>query len=49
MVPVETAQELGERGGKRAAERMNSNMIYLLNCKDFCTYSNVPLSNTIVV
>jgi hypothetical protein len=42
MIPVESIP--GMRGGrwKRAEEGVNSSMIYLIHCKNFCKCHNVP-------
>jgi hypothetical protein len=34
-------QELGEKGQKRTVARVNSSMIYLINYKNLCKYSNI--------
>jgi hypothetical protein len=49
MIPVETVPQSGKGGWKTAAEVVNSSMIYLIHCKNFCKYYNVPpLSTTII-
>jgi hypothetical protein len=47
MIPVETIQGMGEGGKKENGGGMNSSMIYLIYCKNFCKCHNVPLPNTI--
>jgi hypothetical protein len=44
MKPVETipAMGVGGRGIKENGGRGNSNMIYLIYCKNFCKCHNVP-------
>jgi hypothetical protein len=40
-------QEWGEGGLRRAMERVNSTMIYLIYCRNFCKCHNVlPASTT---
>jgi proteasome assembly chaperone (PAC2) family protein len=36
MILVETIPGMGKRGIKEMVERVNSSMIYLLYCKNFC-------------
>jgi hypothetical protein len=45
MTPVETIAGMGERG---IVEGVNSSMIYLIYCKNFCNYHNVPLTSTTI-
>jgi hypothetical protein len=40
MRPVETIPAM--EGGGRAVEGMNSSMIYLMHCKNFCKSHHVP-------
>jgi hypothetical protein len=47
MIPVETVQEWGKEE-ERAAKGVNSSMIYLIHCKNFCIYANVPSPSTII-
>jgi hypothetical protein len=42
MIPVETVPELGEWGGNRAVEEVNSSIIYLIHCKNLCKCYTVP-------
>jgi hypothetical protein len=43
MIPVETIPGMGEgRGEWRAEEGVNSSMIYLIHCMNFCKCHNVP-------
>jgi hypothetical protein len=46
MVPVETIPVVGEREGwiRREVMGVNSSMIYLIYCKNFCKYHNIPSS-----
>jgi hypothetical protein len=44
MIPVETAPKI--RG---AGKGVNLNMIYLIHCKNFCKYSNIPSPNITIV
>jgi hypothetical protein len=39
--PVETIPRMGVRGKKENEGRVNSSMIYLIYCKNFCKYHNV--------
>jgi hypothetical protein len=45
MRPVETILEMGEGGLRRMMEGVNSSMIYLVYCENFCKYHNVPSVN----
>jgi galactitol-specific phosphotransferase system IIB component len=45
MTPVETIAGMGERG---IVEGVNSSMIYLMYCKNFCKSHNVPLTSTTI-
>jgi hypothetical protein len=42
MRPVETIPRMGERGMKENDEEVNSRIIYLIYCKNFCKCHNVP-------
>jgi hypothetical protein len=48
MMPVETAPGMGEGGYSTMMEGVNSNMIYLIHCKNFCKCHNVPPSSTTI-
>jgi hypothetical protein len=48
MIPVETMPGIRGGGGKESGRGMNSSIIYLIHCKNFCKCHNVsPLSTTI--
>jgi hypothetical protein len=49
MIPVETVP--GIRGGvdEREQHGVNSSMIYLIHCENFCKYSNVPPSRPTII
>jgi hypothetical protein len=38
----------GKEGQRRMVERVNSNMIYLIHCKNFCKCDNVPSPSTTI-
>jgi hypothetical protein len=42
---VETILGMGQRGKRRMMEGVNSVMIYLIYCKNFCKCHNVPHQN----
>jgi hypothetical protein len=43
MIPVETVPGIkGGRRGERSRGEWNSSMIYLIHCKNFCKFYNVP-------
>jgi hypothetical protein len=44
MIPVEAVSR-----NRAAEEGVNSNRIYLIHCKNFCKYSNVPPPRTIII
>jgi hypothetical protein len=49
MIPVETTPGSGGEGReRRMVEEVNSSMIYLIYCKNFCECYNVPSSSTII-
>jgi hypothetical protein len=35
-------------GGRKAVERVNSSIIYLIHCKNFCKCHNVPPPSTTI-
>jgi hypothetical protein len=41
-------QEWAEGGDKRMVEGVNSSMMYLIYCKNFCKCHNVPPPNTTI-
>jgi hypothetical protein len=48
VITVETIPGMGEGGRRKVVEGVNSNMIYLIYCKNFCKCHNVsPPSTTI--
>jgi hypothetical protein len=47
VIPVETIPAIGEGEIKENDEGVNSNMIYLIHCKNFCKFHNVFPSSTI--
>jgi hypothetical protein len=48
MIPVETIPELEERKIKEISDWVNSSMMYLIHCKNFCKCHNIlPHSTTI--
>jgi hypothetical protein len=49
MIPIETVPESRDRGWKRAVEEVNSNLIYLINCKNLCKCYNVLPPNTTII
>jgi hypothetical protein len=46
MIPAETVSGMG---GRRVMEEMNSSMIYLIYCKNFCKCHSVPLLSTTIL
>jgi hypothetical protein len=51
VIPVETISGIGvgeERINRRAVEGVNSSMIYLIHCKNFCKCYNVLLPSTTI-
>jgi hypothetical protein len=42
-------QKLREGRLNRVVEEVNSSMIYLIHCKNFCKYSNELPPNTIII
>jgi hypothetical protein len=42
MIPVQTVPEMGEDEIKENVEGVNSSMIYLIYCKNFCKCCEVP-------
>jgi hypothetical protein len=42
MRPVETISGMGRGGIRRMMEGMNSSIMYLIYCKNFCKCHNVP-------
>jgi hypothetical protein len=46
MITAETTPRMGGEGIKENGEGMNSSMIYLMCCKNFCKFHNVPPPNT---
>jgi hypothetical protein len=49
IIPVETVPGIGVGGKRRrAAEGVNSSMIYLLHCKNLCKCYNVPPPSTTI-
>jgi hypothetical protein len=42
MISVETISGMGEVGRRRMVKGVNSSMIYLMYCKNFCKWHNVP-------
>jgi hypothetical protein len=48
MIAVETVPGNGGGGWKRAVERMNSNVIYLIHCKNLCKCNTVPPPSTTI-
>jgi hypothetical protein len=42
MIVVETIPGGGERGQRRIMEGVNSSVMYLIHCKNFCKCPNVP-------
>jgi hypothetical protein len=48
MIAVETVPEMGEGGMMKNGGGMNSSMIYLIYCKNFCKCHNVPLPTTTI-
>jgi hypothetical protein len=46
MRTVESILGMGE-GGLKKLEEVNSSMIYLIYCKDFCNYHDVPQHNNL--
>jgi hypothetical protein len=49
MMPVETALGIGGEGMKESSRGVNSGMLYLIHCKNFFKYSNVPPPSTTVI
>jgi hypothetical protein len=50
MIPVETIPGIGGGGMKERGEGVNSNLIYLIHCKNFykCKCHNVSPSSTTI-
>jgi hypothetical protein len=48
MIPIETIPGMGGRDKGKWWKRVNSIMIYLIYCKNFCKCHNVIPSNTII-
>jgi hypothetical protein len=48
MIPVETIPGIEREGIKESCRGMNSSMIYLVHCKNFCKCYNVPLPSTTI-
>jgi hypothetical protein len=46
VIPVETIPGMGGGGIKKNRGRMNSSMIYLIHCKNFCKCHSVPTPRT---
>jgi hypothetical protein len=42
MTPAETIPGMGEEGIKKKGGGVNSSMIYLTHCKNFCKCHNIP-------
>jgi hypothetical protein len=47
MIPVEAVPGIRGEGMKESSGNVNSNVMYLIHCKNFCKYSNVPPPSTI--
>jgi hypothetical protein len=47
MRPVETIPGMGWGAQRRMVEGVNSSIIFLIDCKNFCKCHNVPPSTTI--
>jgi hypothetical protein len=49
LISVETVPGMGEKDGwRRMMEEVNSSMIYLIQCKNFCKCHNVPWPSTTI-
>jgi hypothetical protein len=48
MIPIETIPGMGEGGIKETSGRVNSSMIHLRHCKNFCKCHNIPPSSTTI-
>jgi hypothetical protein len=48
MIPVETIPRIGGGRIKENSEGVNSSMIYLIQCKNFCKCHNVPPPSTTI-
>jgi hypothetical protein len=48
MTPVETTPGMEGGSRKRAVEGVNSNVIYLIHCKNFCKCHSVLLPSTTI-
>jgi hypothetical protein len=48
MRPVETIPGIGEREIRRMVEGVNSSMIHLIYCKNFCKCHKVPQPSTTI-
>jgi hypothetical protein len=48
MILVESVPGIGGESMKESSRAVNSNRIYLIHCKNFCKYTNVPLASTII-
>jgi hypothetical protein len=49
MIPVETVQGVRGEGVKESSKGDDSNLIYLVHCKNFCECYNVPPSSTTMI
>jgi hypothetical protein len=49
MIPVETVPGIRGGGMKESSGGGDSSMIYLIHCKNFCKYSNVPPPSTTII
>jgi hypothetical protein len=48
-IPVETFSGIGGGEMKDSSGRVNSNVIYLIQCKSLCKSYNVPLPSTTII
>jgi hypothetical protein len=48
MIPIEMIPGIGGGGIKESGRGVNSSMICLIYCKNFCKFHNVPSPNTMI-
>jgi hypothetical protein len=48
MISVETIARIRGWGIKKSVKRVNSHMIYLIYCKNFCKCHSVPSNSTAI-